>query len=54
MPVAVTAFYAGLNGSIALMLAFRVVRYRRSRNVGLGDGGHPQLARVQSRAMRDI
>ena len=41
--VGVVAFYAGLNGLIALVLAFLVLRQRRRFRVGIGSGGHPAL-----------
>jgi uncharacterized protein len=42
IPVIVT-FYAGLNGLIALALAFLVVRQRGKTKTSLGTGGHPPL-----------
>ena len=44
--VPVTALYAGLYALLLLVLAVRVSRYRMSLKIGLGDGGHPPLARA--------
>jgi uncharacterized protein len=44
--VPVTALYAGLYALFLLVLAASVSRQRRSLKVGLGDGGHPALARA--------
>ncbi|MHC4448301.1 MAG: hypothetical protein ACYSXF_11070, partial [Planctomycetota bacterium] len=41
MPV--TAIYAAIIGILAVVLAARVVPLRRSRRVGLGDGGDKDL-----------
>lgn len=46
MPFTITMFYAGILGLIFLVLAFRVVRLRRSLKVGLGSGGHEELDRA--------
>jgi uncharacterized membrane protein YecN with MAPEG domain len=37
--MAVTALYAGLLTTLYLALAGRVIRFRRSRRIDLGDGG---------------
>jgi uncharacterized membrane protein YecN with MAPEG domain len=42
----VTALYAGAIGILLLVLAALVSRLRRSRKVGLGDGGDKDLARA--------
>lgn len=44
MPV-VTLIVAGLHGVLLLVLASAVVRLRRGRRVGMGDGGDRELAR---------
>jgi uncharacterized membrane protein YecN with MAPEG domain len=41
----VTAFYAGVLAIIVLLLALRVVQFRRSSAIGLGDGGNELLFR---------
>lgn len=41
----ITALYAAILGLLAMVLAMRVVLGRRSRRVGLGDGGDAELAR---------
>lgn len=41
----VTLLVAGLHGLVLLMLAVPVVRMRRGRRVGIGDGGDRELAR---------
>jgi uncharacterized membrane protein YecN with MAPEG domain len=46
MPFKITAFYAGLNGLILLVLAVRVARQRGKSNVGLGTGGDATLERA--------
>jgi len=46
MPVAITLFYAGLNGLIALGLAFQVVRQRRKTRILFGTGDNPALERA--------
>jgi len=46
MPVAITLFYAGLNGLIAVGLAFQVVRQRRNSKTLFGTGGNPALERA--------
>jgi len=45
MPL-ITLFYAGLNGLIALGLAFLVVRQRRRTRTLFGAGGNPDLERA--------
>lgn len=40
----VTAFYAALLALLMLVLAARVVFYRRSARIGIGDGGDKALA----------
>lgn len=42
----VTSIYAALSALLVLVLAMRVVLGRRSRQVGIGDGGDPRLARA--------
>ena len=44
--VPVTALYAGLYTLLLLVFAVRVSRFRMSLKIGLGDGGHPPLARA--------
>ena len=46
MPVSITLFYAGLNGLIALGLAFLVVRLRQKTGTGIGTGTSPALERA--------
>lgn len=46
MPFTITMFYAGLLALVFLALALRVVRLRRSLQVGLGSGGHEVLDRA--------
>ncbi|RFF32573.1 MAPEG family protein [Wenzhouxiangella sediminis] len=46
MSLTITMFYTGLLGLMFLALAFRVVRLRRSLQVGLGSGGHEELNRA--------
>lgn len=41
----VTGFYAGLLALMILLLALRVVLYRRGVRIGLGDAGDRDLAR---------
>jgi len=43
MPVAIVAFYAGLNALIALTLAVLVVRQRRRTKTALGAGDNPAM-----------
>ncbi|WP_291843020.1 MAPEG family protein [Maricaulis sp.] len=40
------ALYTGLNGLLVIVLAFNVVRYRRSAKVGFGTGGNEALERA--------
>ena len=42
----ITPLYAGILGLIYLFLSFRIPRLRMKLRVGLGDGGHPELARA--------
>jgi hypothetical protein len=42
----IAAFWAGLLGLLALVLAINVVRLRQKYRVGIGDGGHDELARA--------
>jgi hypothetical protein len=42
----ITGFWAGLVGLLGLLLALNVVRLRQKLQVGLGDGGHPELERA--------
>jgi uncharacterized membrane protein YecN with MAPEG domain len=41
----ITLLYAGLCALLVLVLAARVVRWRFSRRIGLGDGGDAELQR---------
>jgi uncharacterized protein len=43
--MAITALYAGLLTALYLALAQRVIRFRRSRRIDLGDGGDRLLHR---------
>jgi uncharacterized protein len=43
--MAITALYAGLLTALYLALAQRVIRFRRSRRIDLGDGGDPLFRR---------
>ncbi|WP_028108334.1 MAPEG family protein [Ferrimonas futtsuensis] len=43
MPVKITALYLSLTAILALVLAFRVVRLRRSRKIGVGTGKDKDL-----------
>jgi uncharacterized membrane protein YecN with MAPEG domain len=43
----VAAIYAGVNILILLVLAVRAARGRQRRQVALGDGGDPDLLRLQ-------
>jgi uncharacterized membrane protein YecN with MAPEG domain len=43
---AITAFYAALLCLLLLALAVPISRLRITKRVGLGDGGHPELARA--------
>jgi uncharacterized membrane protein YecN with MAPEG domain len=45
MPYHVTVLYAGLNGLLVLVLAFRVSSYRGTAKVLIGTGGNPELER---------
>lgn len=42
----ITAFYGGLLGILAIVLAVLVINQRRRAGVGIGDGGDQQLARM--------
>lgn len=44
MPV-VTLLITGLHGLLLLVLLWPIVRVRRGRKIGLGDGGDPELLR---------
>lgn len=46
MPLPITAIYAAIIAVLAVVLAARVVPLRRSRRVGLGDGGDRDLQRA--------
>lgn len=46
MAVTISILYAGLLGLIFLALAVRVVRLRRTLQVGIGSGGHDELNRA--------
>jgi uncharacterized membrane protein YecN with MAPEG domain len=43
MPV-ITAFYGGLLGVLAIVLAILVINQRRISHIGIGDGGNKNLA----------
>ncbi len=43
---AITPLYAGLLGFLFLALSFRIPMLRLRLRVGIGDGGHPELARA--------
>lgn len=45
MPV-VTAFYGALIALLGFILSMRVIRQRRGKRIGLGDGGDAALARA--------
>jgi uncharacterized membrane protein YecN with MAPEG domain len=40
----ITAFYGGLLGILAVVLALLVINQRRISHIGIGDGGHKGLA----------
>lgn len=42
----ITMLYAGLLGLLLIALSFRVVGFRRSAGVGIGDGGNDAAARL--------
>lgn len=42
----ITGFYAGLSGLLMLWLAWKVVQVRQRSNIGIGDGGNPDLQRA--------
>lgn len=42
----ITSLYAGLCGILLLALSSRVVNARRTHQIGLGDGGQPELMRA--------
>ncbi|HEY6334565.1 MAG TPA: MAPEG family protein [Alphaproteobacteria bacterium] len=46
MPLSITTFYAGLNGLILLILAFRVGRARARTKILIGTGGDAELERA--------
>ena len=46
MPLPVTASTAAAVALIIVFLSFRIVRLRRSRRIGLGDGGDTTLSRA--------
>ena len=46
MNITITILYAGLLGLIYLGLTVRVIRFRGRHQVGIGDGGHSDLARA--------
>jgi uncharacterized membrane protein YecN with MAPEG domain len=41
----ITLFYAGLCALLVILLAARVVRWRMTHRIGLGDGGDSELLR---------
>ncbi len=43
---AITPIYGGLLGLLLVALTFAVIRLRGRYKVGIGDGGHPALARA--------
>ncbi|WP_224823298.1 MAPEG family protein [Cognatishimia sp. MH4019] len=47
----ITALYAGLIALVFLVLSFRVIGYRRSNQIGLGDAGDKSLLkRIRAQA----
>jgi len=42
----ITAFYAGLSALLLVVLSVRVMLYRRSARIGLGDAGDKTLIRL--------
>jgi len=42
----ITAIYAALSAFLVIALAANVVRYRLSKHVSLGDGGHKDVTRA--------
>ncbi|MCC7258146.1 MAG: MAPEG family protein [Gammaproteobacteria bacterium] len=46
MPIAITAFYAGLLGLLLVALSYRVAQRRIRFKVGVGAGDHPELERA--------
>ncbi|MDF1721165.1 MAG: MAPEG family protein [Minwuia sp.] len=42
----ITMLYGGLLGLLLIVLSFRVVGYRRSSGVGIGDGGNEAASRL--------
>ncbi len=45
MPLAITPVYAGLLALLFVLLSTRVIRFRRTARVSLGDGGDEELRR---------
>lgn len=43
MSLMITGLYASLTGLLIVVLAYRVVKLRRSQKIGLGDGGNRAL-----------
>ncbi|MDN3651313.1 MAPEG family protein [Thalassotalea ponticola] len=42
----ITGFYAGILAILYIALSFNVIRYRRSKQVGIGDGNDKDLAKA--------
>lgn len=42
----ISAFYGGLLGILAILLAVMVINQRKRARIGIGDGGDEQLARA--------
>ena len=53
----ITMLYAGLCAILVVFLALRVVQWRHSHRIGLGDGGDPELikrVRVHANAVENL
>jgi hypothetical protein len=46
MTAPIAALYASLLGVLLIALAFKVVQYRRTLRIGVGDGGNKDLERA--------
>jgi uncharacterized protein len=46
MPIAITAFYAGILALLVVALGVNVTMHRVKLQVPLGDGGNPQMLRM--------
>lgn len=42
----IASLYIGLNILLVLFLAINVIRHRRGKGIGLGDGGDPEMLRA--------